>query len=599
MASADRDFAGYRIIRPLELSGRASVWEAEERESGRTVAIETLAGDAAHDADVREWFSEAWGAAAEVDHPNVVTVEELGDEEGVPFAVRTPAGGTTLARRIAVHGSFEPAEAVTLLEQIGSGIEAAHEAGVVHGTLSPAAVIVAERDGSHHAYVTGFGRAEGDRREDVRELGSILAAMLGDRGAPGEEHAQTQTPADERAEALAGVVATAREDGYRTAAELVAAASTAIGREPGSAHDFAVEGAERQPDREDEEAGARSSGSGRRRILAVVALAAVVAVVVIVTGGGDEESASPEADSTSVVDTTTEASTTTSAPDEPPVSPPPAPIAVAGFPVGVAAREATVYAVTRESGVLNAFDQASGESTLAPVDLGDGAEDLTVVDGVAWATLPGSDSLARIDLAAAEPVAETIAVGSAPSGVIGALGSIWVVDEGSAELSRVPLGGGTAEAVPLDAEEPRGIAFGLGSLWVTDAAGRVIRVDPDAPEAQEAFEVGTEPRGVLVVDDHVWVANTGDGTVTELDPASGESREIEVGGSPRELAADPERLWVTNGDGFVSSVELDSDGVEEIDLSGAGGSPQGIAVGEQVWATTGGGDSLVAVASGE
>ncbi|MEO7198020.1 MAG: hypothetical protein ABIZ50_06065, partial [Solirubrobacterales bacterium] len=140
--AANRDFAGYRISRPLELGDRASVWEATDLESGRDVTIETLAGEAASDTDVCEWFSEAWRAVASLEHSRIVRVEKVDEQEGVPFAVRTPAGGLTLAKRLAVRGPLEPEDAVTLLAQIGGALDAAHKAGIVHGTLGPECVLV-------------------------------------------------------------------------------------------------------------------------------------------------------------------------------------------------------------------------------------------------------------------------------------------------------------------------------------------------------------------------------------------------------------------------------------------------------------------------
>ncbi len=108
---------------------------------------------------------------------------------------------------------------------------------------------------------------------------------------------------------------------------------------------------------------------------------------------------------------------------------------------------------------------------------------------------------------------------------------------------------------------------------------------PGRPEALQVTEDGT-----------VWVADAAGGTVVALDPGSGDAAEIAVGGEPRDLAADSERLWIANADGYVSAVELETQTAETLDLSGAGGSPQAVAVGQQVWVTTGSGNTLVAIA---
>ncbi len=188
----ERDFAGFRIVRPLELGERASVWEAEDPETGEPVAIETLAGEAARDEVVSEWFAEAWELAAEIEGRGVVRVLEVGEQEGVPFAVRAPAGEMTLADRLEGGGPLAPGAALQVLTDVAEALETAHHGGVVHGDLGPGAVVLDEQG---RAYLAGFGRREGDRREDVRLLGELLVDMLGAAPEDGEEAEETETDA--------------------------------------------------------------------------------------------------------------------------------------------------------------------------------------------------------------------------------------------------------------------------------------------------------------------------------------------------------------------------------------------------------------------
>ncbi|MBA2522189.1 MAG: hypothetical protein H0V25_02550 [Solirubrobacterales bacterium] len=576
--AANRDFAGYRISRPLELGDRASVWEATDLESGRDVTIETLAGEAASDPDVCEWFTEAWRAVASLEHSRIVRVEKVDEQEGVPFAVRTPAGGLTLAKRLAVRGPLEPEDAVTLLAQIGGALDAAHGAGIVHGTLGPDCVLIEDGGAVPNAHLTGFGRAEGYRREDIEDLGSILAAMLGDDGGEGKGTA-----------GLREVVSRSRDGGYDSASDLVAAAIQASAEDDVATDDETQVATSRSP----------RSGAGRWAAALVVLIAAAIAVAILVKDPADGPSSDEAGSGNDVAGGTNGGESSTAEPERPPKPDNVAlTIDVPGYPVGVSARDGVVYAVSRDSGELSGYDQEDGKLLIGPVDLGSAARDVTIIDGVAWVTLPAADQVARVDLSLEKPRAEKIEVGSTPGGLIGAIGSVWVVDEGSGELSRIPLDGDSAESVPLEAADPRGIAYGVGSLWVTDAGGTVTRIDPRAPTTGEPTAVGGDPAGVLVVGDQVWVANSGDGTVTEIDPTSGKTSEVEVGGSPTELAADPQHLWVSNDAGYVSSVGLGSHDVVGVDLSGTAGSPQGIAVDQQVWTATGAGDSLIAVSAG-
>lgn len=608
----ERDFAGFRIVRPLELGELASVWEAEDPETGDRVAIETLAGDAARDEDVSEWFSEAWELAADIDARGIVHVVEIGEQEGVPFAVRTPAGESTLAERLGEGGPLSPGAAVQVLTEIGEALESAHEAGVVHGALGPAVVVLDERGRAHLA---GFGRAEGDRREDVRALGGLLVDMLGEppenarepefadeprereevdaeKPEHGEDGDEPDADADVKEAVSAHELARAdllREIGhdgaggeYSRASDLVAAAKAA------------------KPGRREVAAKAAPGSGGRSRLIVAVASIAVVVVLLILLlgGGGDDDGDSSTAaqSSPSTTSTTPETSTSTTTA---PAGGPSRPVPVRGFPVGVSARDGVVYAVTRDGGSLDGFDEQTGTRVLGPVQLPGSATDVTVVDGVAWVTLGESGAIASIDLSDNQPFATSLGVGGTLGPIIGALGSIWTIDVEGKRLLELPqkLTSGTVPiATDLDADEPVALTYGAGSLWVSDAKGKVLRIDPKDPTKQESFEVDGSPGSALVVEDQVWLTDEADGSVIRLDPESGKTVPFPVGGSPRDLAADPEHLWALNGDGYVTSILLDTGATEQIDLSGAGGSPQAIAVGQQVWVTTGSGNTLVAIA---
>ena len=152
------------------------MWEAEDPETGEPVAIETLAGEAARDEDVSEWFTEAWELAAGSRGPRGGPRPGGRRAGGVPFAVRTPAGEMTLADRLEeAEARSSPGAALQVLsESPKRSIRA--RGGVVHGDLGPAAVVLDEQG---RAYLAGFGRREGDRREDIRFLGELLAEMLG------------------------------------------------------------------------------------------------------------------------------------------------------------------------------------------------------------------------------------------------------------------------------------------------------------------------------------------------------------------------------------------------------------------------------------
>ena len=569
----DIDFPGYRVARVLLDGPDAAAYAATDPTAGRAVVIETLAGDAAGDEHLHDWFREAWEAVEGIDHPNVVDVYGVDERDGVPFAVRASLSGTDLGGLLEERGPLPPEVACALLARIADALDALHSAGVVHGSFGSESVIVEQVRGGGRPVLVGFGRVEGDRRDDTRALVPMLEAMIG------------QEPSPEMKAVLE------RGSDWEGSASMFAAACT-------------------------EAAGGHVAGSKRRNgLLALAALVAVAAAVFLVTqlGGGDDDDSDVVASNAAETSATTESTASNETGDEPLEKPGPRvsatgegtpakqddgigdPIDVPGGPVAVAARRGVIYAATTDKGELVGYEERTDKASLEPIELGGAAQDLTIIDDVVWAALPDEGVVASVDLGDEDAEAEMIDVGGEPRGLVGALGSIWVAAKDSGELIEVDVASGDVERVEVDVEQPRGIAFGFGSLWVTDATGSVVEVDPRNPKNSESFKVGADPRGVLAVEDRVWVANSGDGTVSVLDPATGKGEELDVGGTPLDVAAGSERIWISNADGYVSSIDFGGTEVNRYDLPPGLGTPAGIAEGQRVWTSTGEGDSLVPV----
>jgi serine/threonine protein kinase len=216
-------FAGYRFHKVLG-DGSAGRFEATESASGEKVVIESLVGDAATDADAREWFAWAWDALSGIEHANLPQVRAVGEAGEAPFAVREPIDGRPLSALLEAEERVEPAGMRVLICRMADGLHRAHEAGVIHGALGPADLIVEpEARGGPGGRWIGFGRAEGLRREDIAALGDILNKLLVAERAtrPQAEAAEDDGPSmDEAIVAMLGRVAAAARNGdYRTAAE--------------------------------------------------------------------------------------------------------------------------------------------------------------------------------------------------------------------------------------------------------------------------------------------------------------------------------------------------------------------------------------------
>src|SRR4051812_27663803 len=128
-------FGGYLIRRVLGRGGMGLVYEAEEIESGRRVALKVLAQRFGDERE-RERFEREGRLAASIDHEHCVFVFGAAEIHGVPAIAMELMQGT-LADRLAADGPLPPAEAVDIALQLVAGLQAAAEAGILHRDVKP------------------------------------------------------------------------------------------------------------------------------------------------------------------------------------------------------------------------------------------------------------------------------------------------------------------------------------------------------------------------------------------------------------------------------------------------------------------------------
>jgi serine/threonine-protein kinase len=164
----------YRLVELLGQGGMATIFRAHDNQLGRDIAVKLLRPEYGRDPDFGSRFRQEAKNAASLNHPNIVSVYDYGQDAAGPFIVMELVEGEDLASIIRRSGALPPRQAARITAEAARALEAAHANGIVHRDVKPGNILIS-RDG--RVKVTDFGIARAVAEAQMTLPGTTLGSV--------------------------------------------------------------------------------------------------------------------------------------------------------------------------------------------------------------------------------------------------------------------------------------------------------------------------------------------------------------------------------------------------------------------------------------
>ncbi len=170
----DSQFGPYRLRRLVGRGGMGDVYEAEDTVRERIVALKLMSQTLSNDPVFRSRMHREARTAGRLQEPHVVPIHDFGEIDGQLYVDMRLIDGKDLATMLSRYGPLPPPRAVAIVRQIGSALDAAHAAGVLHRDVKPENILVS---GDDFAYLVDFGIASATSDEKLTQFGTTVGTV--------------------------------------------------------------------------------------------------------------------------------------------------------------------------------------------------------------------------------------------------------------------------------------------------------------------------------------------------------------------------------------------------------------------------------------